>query len=103
MKAARTDAEWSALVEEHEMAYFRGELAVSSPESYSIEEMRAISATMDESTAKAEAAMRDDFAAMPPQAQARMLELLAGADPGNMEFWKELLGVKIPDAPPIGA
>ena len=85
------------------MAYFRSELAVSSPESYSLDEMRAISAAMGESTAKAEAAMRDDFAAMPPQAQARMLELLAGADPGNMEFWKELLGVKMPDAPPIGA
>lgn len=85
------------------MAYFRGELATSSPESYSIEEMREISEAMDESTAKAEAAMRDDFAALPPQAQALMLELLAGADPGNMDFWKELFGLKMPDAPPVGA
>ena len=103
MKTTRTEAEWTALIEEHEMAFFRGELATSSPESYSIDEMHEISDAMDENTAKAEAAMRDDFAAMPPQAQARMLELLAGADPGNMEFWKELLGVKMPDAPPIGA
>lgn len=85
------------------MAYFRGELATSSPESYSIEEMREISEAMDESTAKAEAAMRNDFAALPPQAQALMLELLAGADPGNMDFWKELFGLKMPDAPPVGA
>ncbi len=85
------------------MAYFRGELATSSPESYSIEEMREISEAMDESTARAEAAMRDDFAALPPQAQALMLELLAGADPGNMDFWKELFGLKMPDAPPVGA
>ena len=99
MKTTRTDAEWTALIEEHEMAYFRGELATSSPESYSIDEMRTISETMDESTAKAEAAMRDDFAALPPQAQARMLELLAGADPGNMDFWKEVLGLKMPDSP----
>ena len=98
-----TSQEWQALVEEHEMAYFRGELATSSPESYNIEEMREISAAMDESTAKAEAAMREDFNAMPPQAQARMLELLAGADPDNMEFWKELLGCKMPDAPPVNA
>ena len=99
MKTARTDAEWTAMIEEHKMAYFRGELAVSSPESYSIEEMRTISEAMDESTSKAEAAMRDDFNALPPQAQARMLELLAGADPGNMDFWKELLGLKMPDSP----
>ena len=99
MKATRTDAEWTALIEEHEMAYFRGELATSSPESYSIDEMREISDAMDESTAKAEAAMRDDFNALPPQAQARMLELLAGADPGNMDFWKEALGLKMPDSP----
>ena len=99
MKATRTDAEWAALVEEHEMAYFRGELATSSPESYSIEEMREISEAMDESTAKVEAAMRDDFNALPPQAQARMLELLAGADPGNMDFWEEVLGLKMPDCP----
>ena len=99
MKATRSDAEWTALIEEHEMAYFRGELATSSPESYSIDEMREISDAMDESTAKAEAAMRDDFNALPPQAQARMLELLAGADPGNMDFWKEVLGLKMPDSP----
>ena len=99
MKTARTDAEWTAMIEKHKMAYFRGELAVSSPESYSIEEMRTISEAMDESTSKAEAAMRDDFNALPPQAQARMLELLAGADPGNMDFWKELLGLKMPDSP----
>ena len=103
MKATRTDAEWTALIEEHEMAYFRGELATSSPESYSIDEVREISDAMDESSAKAEAAMRDDFNALPPQLQARMLDLLAGTDPGNMEFWKKLLGVKMPDAPPVSA
>lgn len=94
MRTTRTDAEWAALIEEHEMAYFQGQLATSSPESYSIEEMREINEAMDESTARAEAATRDDFAALPPQAQALMLELLTGADPGNMDFWKELFGQK---------
>ena len=103
MKTTRTDAEWAALIEEHEMAYFRGELATSSPGSYSIDEMRAISEAMDESTAKAEATMREDFNALPPQAQARMFDLLAGADPGNMDFWKEVLGLHMPDTPPISA
>ena len=101
MKTTRTEAEWAALREEHELAYFRGDLATSSPKSYSIDEMREISTEMDESTAKVDAAIREDFNALPPQAQVRMLELLGGADPGNMNFWEELLGLKTPDAPPM--
>jgi len=103
MKTTRTDAEWAALKEEHEIAYLRGDIATSSPESYSIEEMREISEAMDESTAKVDAAIREDFAALPPQAQARMLELLEKVDPGNMDFWKELLGLDMPDATPESA
>ena len=99
----RTDAEWAALREEHEIAYLRGDIATSSPESYSIDEIREISAGMNESTAKVDAAIREDFAALPPVAQARMLELLEKADPGNMDFWREVLGLKMPDAPPISA
>ena len=98
-----TDTQWNNLIQEHEMAYFRGELATSSPESYGVDEMREISAAMDESTAEVDAAIRAEFNALPPYAQARMLELLAGADPGNMEFWKETLDLKMPDAPPISA
>ena len=100
MKTMRTEAEWNAIMEEHELAYLRGDIATSSPESYSIEEMREISAGMDESTAKVDATIREDFNALPPEAQARMLELLAGADPGNMAFWNELLGLDMPDVPP---
>ena len=85
------------------LAYLRGDLAMSSPESYSLDEMRAISEGMDESTAKVDATIREDFNALPPEAQARMLELLAEADPDNIEFWTELLGLKMPDAPPISA
>lgn len=43
---------WSALVEEHELAYLRGDLATSLPESYSLDEMKAISDGMFESTAR---------------------------------------------------
>lgn len=95
-----TKEQWAALREGHEMAYFRGELATSSPQSYSIEEMREISEDMDVSTAKVEAAMRDDFNALPPQEQIYMLELLKKTDSGNMDFWKELLGLDLPEMPP---
>lgn len=52
---------WDELAIEHEIAYFRGSLAVDCPESYSIEEMREINEGMDVSTAKVEAAMKSDF------------------------------------------
>lgn len=103
MKTMRTEAEWAALKEEHEIAYLRGDLATSSPESYTLDEMRAISEGMEESTAKVDASIREDFNALPPEAQARMLELLAGTDPGNMAFWNEILGLGMPDTPPVSA
>ena len=44
MMTMRTEAEWAQLKEEHEIAYLRGDLATSSPESYTLDEMREISA-----------------------------------------------------------
>lgn len=64
------------------------------------EEIRDISAGVDESAAKVDAAIHEDFNALPSQAQAHMLGPPTRTDPGNMGFWKELLGLKMPDAPP---
>ena len=98
------DAKWQDLYERNEMAYFRGELAISSPQSYTIDEMREISDGMDAATAEAEAAMRADFQSMPVHAQAAMLDLLEKADPGNMAFWNRVLGIpEMPDEPPATA
>ena len=59
------------------MAYFRGDLATSMPGSYSVDEMREISAAMDASTAEVEAAMRADFESLPPEAKVKLLDMLA--------------------------
>lgn len=99
-----TDAKWRDAFERHEMAYFRGQLATSSPESYDIDEMREISEAMDQSTQEVEAMIREDFQSMPLHAQGRMLNLLSNADPGNMGFWNELLGIPaMPEKPPVVA
>lgn len=90
-KADLSAIDWNELAEEHAVAYLRGDLATSSPESYSLEEMRAISEGMDESTAKVEAVMRADFERLPPEGQGRMLDLLKRADPDNYHWWFELL------------
>ena len=86
-----TSTDWQKLYEDHEIAYLRGDLATSSPQSYTIDEMREISEAMDASTAEVEAAMRADFAAMPADLQSKMMTLLEKADPENIEWWRRLL------------
>ena len=83
--------EYKRLVEEHEMAYFRGDLATSSPESYTLEEMREISAAMDASTDKVDAAMRADFESLPPEAKVKMLDMLAESGVESREWWEKIL------------
>ena len=92
--------DWDKLAEDHAIAYLRGDLATSSPESYTIDEMRAISEGMSESTAEIDAAFRADFESMPPEAQAKMLNLLQKANPERFAWWAETLIGNTPDAPP---
>jgi len=83
--------DWDKLAEDHAIAYLRGDLATSSPESYSIEEMKAISEGMFVSTAEVEAAMRKDFQDLPPHVQEMMLNMLQEADPSNFSWWMKML------------
>lgn len=95
------EKEVKRLMEEHEMAYFRGDLAPSSPESYTLEEMREISAAMDASTDKVDAAMRADFESLPPDAKVKMLDMLAESGVESREWWEKVLcGFEVPDVPP---
>ena len=91
--------DWVKLSEDHAIAYLRGDLATSSPESYTIEEMKAISDGMFASTAEVETMMRDDFNAMAPYAQGMMLDLLKKTDPNNYGTWLDLLVGGAPDNP----
>ena len=85
------DKNWNDLMVDHELAYLRGDLATSSPESYTIEEMKTISDGMFTSTAEVEAAIRKDFQELPPHGQTIMLDLLRKADPGHFDWWMETL------------
>ena len=93
------DKQWNDLMVEHELAYLRGDLATSSPESYSIEETKAISDGMFASTAEVDAAMRKDFQELPPHAQAKMLDLLQKADPEHFDWWRVTLVGSMPNYP----
>lgn len=86
-----SEEEYRQLLEDHEVAYFRADLALSDPESYSIEEKREIIEGMRESTEKVDRAMREDFESMPPEMQRRMFEMLASSGPGARGFWSRML------------
>ena len=94
------DKQWNGQMAEHELAYLRGDLVTSSPESYTIDEMKFISDGIFASTAEVDAAMRKDFQELPAHAQAKMLDLLQKADPEHFGWWFETLASKTPDMPP---
>lgn len=84
---------WEQLREEHEIAYLRGGLATSSPESYTLEEMKGVSDGMFESTARIDAAMRADFWNLPADARVKLLDMLGASDCQTRVWWEEVLGV----------
>lgn len=95
------DEEYKRLREEHEIAYFKGDLATSMPQSYTLEEMREISEDMDASTQAIDDAMRTDFESLPTAAQAKLLDMLAGSDVKSREWWEYvLMGFTVPDEAP---
>ena len=93
------DKQWEELSIEHEIAYLKADICLGSPESYRLEEKRAICEGMTESTAEVEAAMKKDFESLPPHGQAMMLDLLEKADPDNIAWWKSVLIGDMPDSP----
>ena len=86
-----TDKQWQEMLEEHEFAYFRADLALSSPQSYSIEEKAAICDQMAAGTAEVDAAMKADFDALPEFTQERLMEMLCASGVESREFWEDIL------------
>ena len=89
--------DWNRLAEEHELAYFRADVCLGSPHSFTLEEKRRICEEMEASTNEIDEAMRRDFQQLPPFAQGKMLDLLQKADPEHFDFWMETLVGKVPD------
>ena len=90
--------DWNRLAEEHELAYFRADVCLGSPHSFTLEEKRRICEEMEASTNEIDEAMRRDFQQLPPIAQDKMLDLLQKADPEHFDWWKELLLGIIPES-----
>ena len=85
------EAKWEELRQDEEMAYFRADLCLSSPESYSLEEKKDIcNGMMDTSKAMLDA-MRADFESMPPELRSKLLDMLCQSGVESPEWWWDVL------------
>lgn len=85
------EAKWEELRQDEEIAYFRAELCLSSPESYSLEEKKDIcNGVMSTSKATLDA-MRADFESMPPELRSKLLDMLCQSGVESPEWWWDVL------------
>ena len=86
---ANTD--WNELAERHEMAYFRAEVCLGSPQSFSLEEKKQVCDEMEASTAEVDAALKKDFKSLPPEFRVKLLDMLCTSGAESPEWWWDVL------------
>ena len=73
-------------------AYFRADLCIFSPESYSLDEKKEIcNDMMSASKAVLIDAMREDFEQLPPDARAKLLDMLCASGVESPQWWWDVL------------
>jgi hypothetical protein len=82
------------LQQDEEMAYFRADLCLSSPESYSLEEKKQICNDMAATSMAQLAAIREDFQSYPPEIQERLLGMLSMSGIESPQWWYDASSVK---------
>lgn len=85
------EAKWEELRQNEEMAYFRADLCLSSPESYSLEEKKDICNGMMNTSKATLDAMRADFESMPPELRSKLLDMLCQSGIESPEWWWQVL------------
>ena len=95
----KTRQEWNDLREEHELAYFKADVCLGSPESFSLDEKREICEQMESTSKAIEDAMKADFESPPPEFRFKLLDMLCSSGCESEEFWKDLLLGEMPESP----
>lgn len=85
------DEEWTELQQAEDMAYFRAYLCCYSPESYTLDEKRAICNDMIITSKAVLDAMRADFEQLPADARSRLLDMLCQSGVESPEWWWDVL------------
>lgn len=89
MSATNTD--WTALQQAEDMAYFKADLCLYSPESYTLEEKRDICNEMMGTSRAILDAMREDFQSQPPEFRSKLLAMICEAEPDKAKWWWDVL------------
>ena len=91
------EAKMNELTQAEDMAYFRADLCCYSPESYTLEEKKEISNDMMATSKAVLDAMREDFEQLPPDARAKLLDMLCASGVESPQWWWDVL---VGDGPP---
>ena len=86
-----SQAKVNQLCEDNELAFFRADVCLGSPESFSLEEKAAICEDMDATNKDIEDAIRKDFESLPPEFQGKLLDILCASGCTTLEWWRETL------------
>ena len=85
------DERWTKLQQAEDMAYFKADLCLYSPESYSLDEKRDICNEMISTSKAVLDAMRADFEQLPVDARSRLLDMLCQSGVESPEWWWDVL------------
>ena len=85
------DEKWTELQQTEDMAYFRADLCCYSPESYTLDEKRAICNDIIITSKAVLDAMRADFEQLPADARSRLLDMLCQSGFESPEWWWDVL------------
>ena len=86
------EAKMTELIQAEEMAYFRADLCLYSPESYSLDEKKEICNEMMATNKATLDAMREDFQSYPPEPSAKLLDMLCASGVESPQWWDVLVG-----------
>jgi actin-like ATPase involved in cell morphogenesis len=87
------------LIEDEAMAYFKADVCLGSPESFSLDEKREICEQMESTSKAIEDALKADFESLPPEFRFKLLDMLCSSGCESEEFWKDLLLEEMPESP----
>lgn len=73
------ETKMTELTQAEDMAFFRTDLCLYSPESYSLEEKKEICNDMFKTSKAIQDAMREDFEQLSPDARAKLLDMLCAS------------------------
>ena len=92
-------AQANQLCEENELAFFRTDVCLGSPQSFTLEEKAKICDGMEATNKAIEEAIKKDFEALPPEFQGKLLDMLCAPGCMTPEWWRETPAGTMPDSP----